>query len=147
MMMVKQDHMAAYEIEFSADAREEDRQVLSHGLDDFNRQFLGTPRTSCFGFIRHNGVLVGGLRAESYGDGFYIKHLWLDEAHRGQGWGKVLMEKAETEATDRKCRTLWVDTMSYQAPEFYQKLGYRETARVEGYREAYDRIFYKKDIG
>lgn len=139
--------MAACDIEFSAEARETDRAVLSHGLDDFNRQFLGVPRTPCFGFIRQNGALVGGLQAESCGDGFYIKHLWLDEAHRGQGWGKTLMEKAEAEAIDRKCRTLWVDTMSYQAPEFYQKLGYREAGRVECYRERHDRIFYKKDIG
>ena len=39
----------------------------------------------------------------------------------------------------------WLDTFSFQAPEFYPKFGYREFARLD-YPPDHQRIFLKKQL-
>ena len=39
----------------------------------------------------------------------------------------------------------WLDTFSFQAPEFYSKFGYREFARLD-YPPDHQRIFLKKQL-
>lgn len=47
--------------------------------------------------------------------------LWVDEKYRKMGIGSKLLEAAEEEAVRRGCHSGHVDTMSWQAPEFYKK--------------------------
>ena len=54
----------------------------------------------------------------------YIDILWVHEEYRKQGIGSRLLAAAEKEATLRGCHHVHVDTMSWQAPAFYQKYGY-----------------------
>ena len=54
----------------------------------------------------------------------YIDILWVREDHRRQGVGSRLLTEAEKEAMRRGCHHVHVDTMSWQAPAFYQKHGY-----------------------
>jgi hypothetical protein len=41
------------------------------------------------------------------------------------------MTKAEGEALKRGCHSVWLDTFSFQAPGFYQKLGYEIFATLD----------------
>jgi GNAT superfamily N-acetyltransferase len=72
------------------------------------------------------GALVGGLIARTHSIPFWleISILWVDEAQRGHGLGRRLMEQCEREASQRGCRYARLATSDYQAPEFYPKLGY-----------------------
>ena len=54
----------------------------------------------------------------------HIDILWVDENHRKQGLGTQLLKAAESEAINRGCHSVHVDTMSWQAPDFYKKHGY-----------------------
>jgi hypothetical protein len=38
---------------------------------------------------------------------------------------------AEQDAIRRRCKYVFLDTMDYQAPEFYQNLGYRIAGQIE----------------
>ena len=53
-----------------------------------------------------------------------IDILWVQESHRKRGIGTKLLAAAEKEAIDRGCHHVHLDTMSWQAPAFYQKHGY-----------------------
>ena len=49
----------------------------------------------------------------------------VSEASRGSGLGSELMHEAESQARERGCSHMLVDTFSFQALPFYQKLGYQ----------------------
>ena len=73
-----------------------------------------------------SGALVGGVIARTHSIPFWLEVgiLWVDEAQRGHGLGRRLMEQCEQAAIQRGCRYARLATSDYQAPEFYPKLGY-----------------------
>ena len=103
-----------------------DTKFIEDGLATYNLQFAppyGTQRLAVL--LRDvEGKLVGGLLGLTWWGWLRIDILWLDEALRGRDWGTRLMEIAENEAIRRGCRHAFLDTMSFQAPPFYLKLGY-----------------------
>jgi ribosomal protein S18 acetylase RimI-like enzyme len=96
--------------------------------------------------IRNKGKIVGGLIAGTYWGWMYVNLLWIAEQHRGRGWGRALMQKAETEARKRGVRHVFLDSFSFQAPQFYAKLGYREYGRLKEFPTGNDRISLTKAL-
>jgi GNAT superfamily N-acetyltransferase len=86
------------------------------------------------------------LTADVYWDWMHIDELWVEESHRGQGIGKTLMQKAEEYAIAKTLSGLWLWTQSWQAPKFYEKLGYAEFTRFEDLPKGHTRIGYRKKI-
>ena len=72
----------------------------------------------------NDGNVIGGILGGTYWGWMYIDILWVDEKHRKQGIGTRLLHEAESEAVCRGCHHVHLDTMSWQAPEFYKKHGY-----------------------
>jgi len=108
-----------------------------HSDDEWAEFFRGdiTKLPNRFGvFLRENGTIKGGVWAhfwnpEEHDDGgiphAFIHVLWVDDALKGQGWGKVLMREIEELAINKGARYLQLDTNTFQAPYFYQKLGFQ----------------------
>jgi ribosomal protein S18 acetylase RimI-like enzyme len=55
-----------------------------------------------------------------------------------------LVEFAESCARERGCIGAWVDTFSFQAPGFYERLGYRQFGELPFYPDDQRRIFFSK---
>ena len=89
------------------------------------------------------GDVVGGLWGRT-GYGFLFVELLALGPARGGGLGRKVMGLAETEARRRGLLGMWVDTWTFQAPGFYQKLGFVECGRITEYPPGHDRIFYVK---
>jgi GNAT superfamily N-acetyltransferase len=68
--------------------------------------------------------IVGGLHGMTWMSNLYVNLLFVPESMRGAGVGRRLMMEAEAEAIRRGCRAAALDTFSFQAPDFYRKLGY-----------------------
>jgi GNAT superfamily N-acetyltransferase len=96
--------------------------------------------------IRDRGKIVGGLVAESNWGWMYISSLWVVDRHRGKGFGSALMQTAETEARKRGVRNVFLDSFTFQAPQFYVKLGYREYGRLKDFPVGHDRISMMKAL-
>ncbi len=89
--------------------------------------------------------IVGGLWGRT-GYGFlFVELLALGEA-RGHGLGRRIMAMAEAEALARGLSGIWLDTWTFQAPDFYRRLGYEECGRIPDYPPGHDRIFFMKRL-
>lgn len=80
------------------------------------------------------GDLAGGLVGHTWATWLHVTYLWVDERHRGAGLGSRLLSQAErTASRERGCRSARVETWDFQAPEFYQRLGYRVVCVIPDY--------------
>jgi ribosomal protein S18 acetylase RimI-like enzyme len=104
-----------------------DVEVLPHRLEDFNEsRWPGHQPWRPLGvFVRDRQSIVAGLAGETYSGWLFVRYLWVSDGLRGQGIGSKLLCEGEGRALERGCHSVWLDTFSFQAPGFYQKLGYR----------------------
>jgi ribosomal protein S18 acetylase RimI-like enzyme len=90
------------------------------------------------------GHMVAGLSGHTWGGCCEIGRLWVHESMRGSGIGTALMQAAEREAIRRGCHQIVLSTHSFQAPRFYEKLGFRRLAAIPNYPQGYENITYIK---
>lgn len=79
--------------------------------------------------VEDGGELVAGLSGWTWGTCAGVGMLWVREQARGEGWGAQMMTAAEEAARARGCRQLLASSFTFQAPDFYRRLGYTEFAR------------------
>ena len=77
------------------------------------------------------GDVVGGLLAETQFSWLKISVMSVSAPFRSQGIGSELLRIAEDEAARRGCRYAYVDTMEYQAPQFYRRRGYQAAGELK----------------
>jgi GNAT superfamily N-acetyltransferase len=77
------------------------------------------------------GRLAGGLFAETRLAWMKLAIMAVRQNLRRQGIGKRLLLMAEAEALNRGCKYVFADTMDYQAPGFYHRLGFSTAGRIE----------------
>ncbi len=137
-----------YSIELTANPAEGDSAYIRNKLFQFNLQHAEDDQhTLLHVFIRNeSGELVGGLLGETFWRWLHINILWVHEDYRFAGLGKQLMARAEAEAIGRGCQHAFVDTFDFQAPGFYQQLGYTIWGLLEDLPPGQRRIFFKKDL-
>jgi GNAT superfamily N-acetyltransferase len=93
------------------------------------------------------GRTLGGLFAETQFAWLKVSIMAVIAGSRGQGIGSRLVAAAEDEAAARGCRHAFVDTMEYQAPGFYQKLGYQIAGRLEDWdSHGHSKFFFVKEL-
>jgi GNAT superfamily N-acetyltransferase len=123
------------------------RREILKGLLAFNKRALGK-----FDFkplsitLRHRGAIVGGLYGETYLNWMFISLFWLADEFRGKGFGSKIMQAAEKEARKRGVKNAYVDTFSFQAPDFYLKQGYREFGRLDEFPAGHHRSWLTKAL-
>lgn len=88
--------------------------------------------------------LCGGVSGRTVYRQFLIDLLWVTEDARGCGLGRQLMAAAEAEARRRGCIAAQVDTLAFQAPGFYERLGFETVGRVSGLPDSPERYFLLK---
>ncbi|QMV49963.1 GNAT family N-acetyltransferase [Ewingella americana] len=114
-----------------------DVDEIKTALRTFNLNFIHRPKLRELGiFVEdENGKKQAGIVAETVGKWMYIQMLWVDESLRGKDVGTQLISEAEEEAKARGCRYALVDTFSFQARPFYERMGYSVQMTLEDYIE------------
>lgn len=79
--------------------------------------------------VQADGDLVAGLSGWTWGQAAGIALTWVHEDERGTGIGACLVDAFEREARRRGCTHVFVTSFTFQAPGFYQRLGYEEIFR------------------
>jgi GNAT superfamily N-acetyltransferase len=88
--------------------------------------------------------ILGGLWGETMFSHLHVDLLFVPESLRRNGVGRQLMCDAEAEAIRRGCLGAWLDTYSFQARGFYERLGYRVFGVIADYPPGHVRFFLKK---
>ncbi len=119
--------------------------------DGLNRHAIGQLGNHGFRpvgiFVRDaGGNPVGGVTACLNWNWLQISLLWVDDALRGQGVGKGLMERIEAVGREKGCAHAHVDTFSFQARTFYESLGYEVFATLDDYPPGHARHYLRKDL-
>ena len=105
---------------------ESEIKYIRESLAAFNKNIVGDDGHTPLTIVEYgaDGTVIGGIIGGTYWGWMYIDVLWVHESYRGQGIGSKLLREAEKEAVRRGCRHVHLDTMSWQAPDFYKKHGY-----------------------
>jgi ribosomal protein S18 acetylase RimI-like enzyme len=123
-----------------------DREAIVAPLDEYSRRrgFVWQPQPLVLALRGEGGGILGGLIGELHWEWLRIEILAVAEHLRGQGWGRSLVAEAERIAISSGCRQAWVDTFSFQAPDFYRRLGYRVFGELPDYPSGQVRYFMAK---
>ena len=127
----------------------EDLAVLRQGLKDHGQTMVGESWIVDLAYFLKDddGTVRGGVFGNCGSFGWcYVDTLWVDEALRGQGYGAQLMNALESEAYSRSCTHVYLSTFSFQAGEFYKKLGYTEFGRLNDFPPGHSRLFLRKEL-
>src|SRR3989339_404056 len=113
----------------------EDKKIMREGMLAYHTSQGHVRNQEFFSvLIKDKEANTKGVVAVSFlWNGMHIHTLWIDESIRGKGWGRKLMSIVEEEAKKRNCNLAYTDTYSWQAPEFYEKLGYSLYAKLDDF--------------
>jgi ribosomal protein S18 acetylase RimI-like enzyme len=138
---------SAVEILDEAQCIELEAALVDH-LYRFNAKATGCDDGKLIGgSIRaDSGELMGGFSGHTWGGVCVVTHLWVAEAYRGLGIGRSLLQNAEAQARRRHCTWSILTTHSFQAQEFYERVGYRRVSSVEDWPVGYSNVLYRKRL-
>jgi len=122
------------EYTLDTDPSDSDINEVRAGLIKHNTPFLeGIPKSQVGYYAMKEGVKVGGVIADLWGNWLLIKFLWVDDSMRGKQVGSQLLQRLEEYAQSQGCTSSLVDTLSFQAKPFYEKHGYQCQMVLENY--------------
>jgi ribosomal protein S18 acetylase RimI-like enzyme len=135
-------------IERSQNPTDEEEQAILLPLRAYNASKAGVSRQEPIALLVRDdsGEILGGLYARVFYQWMFIELLSVPEQARGQGLGSKLMRMAEDVAREKECVGVWLDTFDFQAPGFYQKLGYSELGQIVDYPPGHKRLFFQKRL-
>jgi GNAT superfamily N-acetyltransferase len=136
-----------YRLTVEDDPAEPDVVVLPHALEAYNEsQWPQHPPWRPLAiFLREGDRIAAGLAGETYCGWLFVRYLWVSDELRGRGVGRKLMARAEARARALGCHSAWLDTFSFQARGFYEKLGYEEFGRLD-YPPDHHKHFLRKRL-
>lgn len=129
-------------------ASAEDAEFLEDQINRYNIAVTGIDDWQALAIVLRDeqGAIVAGVSGGTWAGYLEVGSLWVAEARRGQGLGRQLLLAAEAEALRRGCTHALLDTHDFQAPAFYQKLGYSLIGAFDGLAGGHARYFMQKRL-
>jgi ribosomal protein S18 acetylase RimI-like enzyme len=125
-----------------------DIEYLEERLYEFNEAATGIADGRSLGvFLRDSTQsIVAGAAGHTWGETCELRQVWVAESLRRQGIGRHLLTEVETEAVRRGCHQLVLTTHSFQAPRFYEKLGFSVVSEVPEYPRGHSQVVLRKPL-
>jgi GNAT superfamily N-acetyltransferase len=122
--------------------------IIGDGIHNYNIQQAGDDhgQNLCFVLQGSDQEIVGGIIGATHWNWLYIDLMWIKEEFRGQGYGAQLLKLAEDEGRKRGATNAYLGTFSFQAPDFYQKFGYRVFGELSAFPTGHQRYYLKKQL-
>jgi GNAT superfamily N-acetyltransferase len=136
-------------IEISDRVTPEITSCIAEGLDRFNDQQIGYGDRLPLAVVvkdPDSGEVLGGITGRSSLGLLFLDLFYLPEALRGAGLGSELLHRFEQEGRRRGCLSAVLYTISFQAPDFYQRHGWQRMGEVPCLPPGTSRIFMSKTL-
>jgi GNAT superfamily N-acetyltransferase len=135
-------------IRIEDDPSPSDLAKLEEEINAFNYETTGhRDGRRLAAFLRSpDDKIEAGISGFTWGGYCKIDFLWVCAERRHTGVGKNLLAAAEHEARARGCDVIILDTHDFQAPRFYERLGYKSVGRQDGCPRNSGQTWYRKDL-
>jgi GNAT superfamily N-acetyltransferase len=140
--------MKTHLLKLEAEPAPEDVRYLADRLYDYNVEHTGRDDGQWLAIFSRDEKdrIVAGLHGWTWVGWLKVNYLWVSPDERRRGRGREMLLMAETEARKRGCCRAMLYTYSFQAPDFYQKFGYRIITSIEGFPEGHRQHTLVKDL-
>jgi GNAT superfamily N-acetyltransferase len=131
----------------TADARVE--KVVGEGLRRYNAEQSGIDDSRPLAVVVSDpdtNEVLGGITGRTSLGLLFIDLVFLPDELRGGGLGSRILELAEAEGRRRGCRAALLYTISFQAPRFYERHGWRVFGEIACDPPGTSRIFMTKAL-
>ena len=90
--------------------------------------------------------IAAGAAGVAWAGGAELWLLWVREDLRGAGRGRRLLTAFEDAARRRGAQRVFLSSHTFQAPDFYRRLGYVETGRRDGWPAGHGDVLLQKEL-
>ena len=124
------------------------RRFIVDGVDMYNVAATALPDYAPVNFVLRGerGDVLGGVLGLLWGAWLHVGHLWVAGSERGKGHGAKLLSAAEDHARTRGAVGATLETYSFQARPFYERLGYELCGQLDGYPPGHTKFFLRKSL-
>ncbi len=126
-------------------SNEDECRLIHECLQDYNRKYMDNGKDYSF-HIELDGVIAAGIVAESVEDTLEISYLFVRSEYRGSGLGTKLVCHVESLAKENGIKRILLNTYSFQAPDFYRYLGYREILCIDPVFGVHRQHYFVKEL-
>ncbi|APA71316.1 GNAT family N-acetyltransferase [Janthinobacterium sp. 1_2014MBL_MicDiv] len=141
--------MPSYTISVSAAIDAEVEQVILDGLNAYNDAITGYSDRQALSVVvrdRETRQVLGGAMGRTSLGLLFLDLFYLPAALRGLGLGSQVLAQFEAEGRRRGCASAVLYTISFQAPEFYERRGWRTFGEISCSPEGTSRVFMSKTL-
>ena len=121
---------------------------IEEWIYNYNRRAIGRNDARGLGFVIRDeaGRTIGVAAGYSWADTSELKQMWVDQAYRGRGHARELLNAFVAEAVNRGVRRIWVASYDFQAPGMYEKAGFKRVAEFAGWPEGHSNVVLCKTL-
>jgi N-acetylglutamate synthase-like GNAT family acetyltransferase len=140
------NHELRWEVTYALNAP--DSAAVDAGLDAFNRSaadFASIKKLACFARAL-SGAVVAGAVGRYWGEACELQQIWVRDDLRRSGIGTKLVHAFAQHARVHGCKLLYLETFSFQAPDFYRRLGFDVGCELPGFPGGMSKLIMKKAL-
>jgi ribosomal protein S18 acetylase RimI-like enzyme len=122
--------------------------AIEEWIYNYNRRAIERNDARGLGFVIRDeaGRMIGVAAGYSWAGTSEIKQMWVDEAYRGRGYARELLNAFVAEAANRGVRRIWVASYDFQAPGMYEKAGFKRVAEFAGWPDGHSNVVLCKTL-
>ena len=123
-------------------------EFINHAFTDYaiKKEVALNFEEFCYVAENEAGVIIGVITGRAYYNEVHIGDLIVDEAYRGTDIGSNLIKTVEKAYSNGKYGKISLTTFGFQAPGFYEKLGYSLEFVREDKDPKLSKYFYCKSL-
>ena len=125
-----------------------DKQIMVDGMLAYHASKGHVRKTDQYSIVvkDEDNKTIGCVIVSFLWSGMEIESLWVEESHRNQGLGTRLMSAVEAEGKKRGSTVAYTNTFTWQAPEFYKKIGYTLFGQLENFPQGNTLYYFSKRL-